>query len=232
MNNSESQPRMQAVIFDMDGVIVDSEPRHEQAFLDVVNDVGFAGRHGLRFAEYVGRSDKELWVDFVNRNTPTQSLEELLAMKRRRVIEILRRDKPLFEGLPELIRALAPHFKLGLASGSERLIVDEILKLDGLAQWFQASVSGSDVRIGKPNPEIFLKAARLLGISPESCWVIEDSKPGIAAGIAAGMRVIAIANTHPAEQLTHAHRVVTRYEEIAELLLGKERLRQGALPAP
>lgn len=219
MRNSEPEPRLDAVIFDMDGVIVDSEPRHEQAFLDVVNELGFAGRHGLHFADYVGRSDKELWVDFVNRNRPRQPLEELLAMKRQRVIEILRREKPLFPGLTELVQALAPQYKLGLASGSERLVVDEVLRLDGLAQSFRISVSGSDVTIGKPNPEIFLKTARLLGVDPERCWVIEDSKPGIAAGIAAGMRVIAIANTHPPEQLAHAHHVVTRYDEIRALLL-------------
>ena len=95
-----------AVIFDMDGVIVDSEPRHEQAFLEVVRSIGYGDNHGLRFADYVGRSDQELWVDFVKRHKPRQTLEELLAMKRERVVEILRRDQPVFAGLPELGKAL------------------------------------------------------------------------------------------------------------------------------
>ena len=69
-----------AVIFDMDGVIVDSEPRHERAFLEVVKEIGFEEKHGLRFADYVGRSDQELWRDFVARNRPSQSLKDLLEM--------------------------------------------------------------------------------------------------------------------------------------------------------
>lgn len=210
---------LKAVIFDMDGVLVNSEPCHEQAFLKVVEEIGFAGKHGLHFSDYVGRSDKELWADFTSRNQPGQSPEQLLAMKSSRVIEVLRRERPLFPGVGALVRALAARFILGLASGSERSIVDEVLRLDGLAAFFQTSVSGSDVDEGKPNPEIFLRAADLLGVEASECCVIEDSKPGIAAGLAAGMRVIAIANTHPREELHGAHHIVRRYEEIADMLL-------------
>ncbi|HWI57172.1 MAG TPA: HAD family phosphatase [Bacillota bacterium] len=210
---------LKAVIFDMDGVIVDSEPRHEQAFLEVVRAIGYGDRHGLRFADYVGRSDQELWVDFVARNNPAQTLEELLAMKRRRVVEIIRRDQPLFDGLPELIEQLAAKYRLALASGSERPIVEEVLALRGLGRFFSATVSGSDIRRGKPAPDIFLRTAELLEVSPEDCWVIEDSKPGVAAALAAGMRVIAITNTHPAEELCHATCVVKTYAEIGHLLL-------------
>lgn len=209
-----------AVIFDMDGVIVDSEPRHERAFLQVVEALGYAGRHGLTFADYIGRSDKELWVDFVALNKPSLGLEELLALKRQRVLEIIRREQPLFEGLPELVQALAPKYKLGLASGSERPIVEAVLELKGLARFFQASVSGCEVEHGKPHPDIFLKTADLLGVSPAECWVIEDSKPGVKAGLAAGMQVIAITNTHLAAELRDAQHVVGDYREIEQLLLG------------
>jgi HAD superfamily hydrolase (TIGR01509 family) len=221
-NHGVSEPRAcrRAVIFDMDGVIVDSEPRHERAFLEVVESIGYGeGRHGLRFADYVGRSDKELWVDFVARNQPLQSLEELLALKRQRVVDIIRHERPLFDGLPALVRQLARHYKLALASGSERAVVEEVLELDGLRALFPAVVSGSDITRGKPQPDIFLKAAGMLGVSPGDCWVVEDSKPGIAAGLAAGMRVVAITNTHRAAELAHAHQVVSTYEEIGQLLL-------------
>ena len=209
-----------AVIFDMDGVIVDSEPRHERAFLEVVREIGYENRHGLRFADYVGRSDQELWVDFVTRNQPELSLDQLLDMKRRRVVEIIRREQPLYAGLPELIQRLCGKYRLGLASGSERIIIDEVLALGELARFFSATVSSSEVRKGKPAPDIFLRSAELLGVAPEECWVIEDSKPGVAAGLAAGMRVIAITNTHPAGELQHAHHVASNYEEIGRLLLG------------
>src|SRR5262245_35355841 len=116
-----------AVIFDMDGVIVDSEPRHETAFLEVIRGLGYGETLGLRFSDYVGRSDHDLWKDFVAKHQPAQPLEELLAMKRRLVVEILRRDQPLFTGLQQCVEKLAEHYLLALASGSERAIVEEVL---------------------------------------------------------------------------------------------------------
>jgi HAD superfamily hydrolase (TIGR01509 family) len=208
-----------AVIFDMDGVIVDSEARHEQAFLEVVRALGYGDNHGLQFADYIGRSDQELWVDFIRKHRPQQTLEQLLALKRERVVEIIRREQPLFDGLPELVEQLAPKFRLAVASGSERVVVEEVLALKGLRRSFSAVVTAGDVKQGKPAPDIFLRTAELLDISPKHCWVIEDSKPGVAAGLAAGMRVIAITNTHPAAELSHAHHVVRTYGEVAELLL-------------
>ncbi|HZR19583.1 MAG TPA: HAD family phosphatase [Verrucomicrobiae bacterium] len=214
--------RVRAVIFDMDGVIVDSEPRHERAFLEVVTELGYGDKHGIQFAKYVGRTDRELWVDFVTRHQPAHSLEDLLAMKRERVLEILRREQPLFEGLPELIERLAAKYKLGLASGSEPLVVNEVLRFRELRRFFSVVTTSSEVKHGKPAPDIFLHAARLLGVQARECWVVEDSKPGVAAGLAAGMRVIAITNTHPAAELGNATEVVGTYEQIGELLLREQ----------
>ena len=210
---------VRAVIFDMDGVIVDSEPRHERAFLEVMTELGYGDNHGVQFAKYVGRTDRELWVDFVTRHKPAHSLEDLLAMKRQRVLEILRQDQPLFEGLPELLEDLASKYRLGLASGSEPPVVEEVLRFEGLHRFFSAVTTSSEVKQGKPAPDIFLRAAELLGVSPQECWVVEDSKPGVTAGLAAGMRVIAITNTHPAEELANATKVVRTYEEIRKILL-------------
>jgi HAD superfamily hydrolase (TIGR01509 family) len=216
------RPTSQAVIFDMDGVIVDSEPRHERAFLEVVRELGYGDNHGLRFADYIGRTDQDLWADFVARHQPAQTLEQLLALKRQRILELLRRDQPLFAGIPELIRKLAAAYRLGLASGSERPVVEAVLALEGLRQFFSATVAGSEVSRGKPAPDIFLRAAELLQVSPQACWVIEDSKPGIAAALAAGMRVIAITNTHPAAELRCATHVVGSCSEIERLLRPEE----------
>jgi HAD superfamily hydrolase (TIGR01509 family) len=209
----------QAVIFDMDGVIVDSEPRHERAFLEVVRELGYGETHGVNWADYVGRSDHVLWEDFVARHKPAQSLEQLLGMKRERTLEILRREDPIFDGLAGLVEKLARVCKLGLASGSERPVVEVVLSLQDLRRYFSATVTACDIRNGKPAPDIFLRAAELLGVPPGDCWVIEDSKPGIAAGLAAGMKVIAITNSHPAEELRQATRVVSSYGEIERLLL-------------
>jgi HAD superfamily hydrolase (TIGR01509 family) len=211
--------QLRAVLFDMDGVIVDSEPRHERAFLDVVRQIGYGDKLKMRFADYIGRSDKELWEDFVARHNPTQSFAELFDLKRRRMIEILRREQPVFEPVPRLVEKLAGCYALGLASGSDRDVVAEVLKLKDLGRFFSAVVSSSDVRQGKPAPDIFLRAAKLLKVPPQSCCVIEDSKPGVAAALAAQMQVIAITNTHPAPELRQAIHVVRTYKEIERLLL-------------
>jgi HAD superfamily hydrolase (TIGR01509 family) len=213
--------KARAVIFDMDGVIVDSEPRHERAFLQVVTELGYADNHGLDFDKYVGRSDRDLWVDFVARHKPAQSLDMLLAMKRARVLEILRQDRPLFDGLPELIEKLSLEYQLAIASGSEPQVVEEVLTFKNLRRFFSVVTTSSEVKHGKPAPDIFLRACRLLQVEPGECWVIEDSKPGVAAGIAAGMKVIAITNTHPAGELASATLVVTTYDEIGKILLNQ-----------
>lgn len=207
------------VIFDMDGVIVDSEPRHERAFLQVVQEIGYGGRHGLRFADYIGRSDRELWEEFVARNNPPQSLEELLARKRRATISILRAEQPFFDGVLELIRELHELYPLALASGSDRAVVEAVLELQNLRGVFHPVVTGSDIEHGKPAPDIFLKTAGLMGVEPRECWVIEDSKPGVAAALAAGMQVIAITNSHPAGELNDATHIVRSYSEVRQLLV-------------
>ena len=211
---------MQAVIFDMDGVIVDSEPRHERAFLEVVREIGYGDNHGFKFADFIGRTDQDLWAAFVARHRPAQTLDQLLAMKRERMLEIIRDERPLFGELPGLVAKLALSYRLAIASGSERPVIEAVLALERLRRFFPVVVSGAEVKRGKPAPDIFLRAAELLEVAPAQCWVIEDSKPGVAAGLAAGMRVIAITNTHPASELTQANKVVTSYAEIGRLLLG------------
>jgi HAD superfamily hydrolase (TIGR01509 family) len=212
----------QAVIFDMDGVIVDSEARHERAFLDVVREIGFGDKLALRFADYIGRSDQVLWVDFVARHQPAQTVQQLLVMKRDRMVELIRREQPLFDGLPALIEKLSARYVLGLASGSERAVVEAVLDIERLGRRFSAVVTDSDIAHGKPVPDIFLRAAELLKVPPQRCCVIEDSKPGVAAALAADMEVIAITNTYPAEELHHATHVVRTYPEIERLLLGPQ----------
>ena len=223
---------MKAVIFDMDGVIVDSEPRHERAFLEVLSEIGYADCHGLRFSDYIGRADREIWVDFLARHKPVQTMEQLLAMKRERVVEIIRREQPVFDGLPELIKKLATQYRLAVASGSEAQVVQEVLSLQGLRGFFQVVVSSADVTRGKPAPDIFLRAAELLDVSPRDCWVIEDSKPGVAAGVAAGMQVIAITNTHSAAEFTQAAYVVSTYDEVERLLLRSDVTQQEPASRP
>lgn len=208
-----------AIIFDLDGVIVDSEPRHERAFLEVFHELGIGDRHGMHFPDYYGRSDEALWVDFIARHRPVQDLEELTRIKQRRFIEMLRREEPIFEGLPELVRKLAARFPLAVASGSVHAVIEEVLALCDLRRHFQAVSSVEDVGRTKPEPDVFLHAAEKLQTPPDQICVIEDTVAGVQAANAAGMDVIAITNTYPRESLTEATRIVDSYAEVEALLL-------------
>ncbi len=207
-----------AVIFDMDGVIVDSEPRHERAFHEVWEAMGYRDRHGINFQDYYGRSDRALWLDFIDKHQPPQTLEELTAWKQNRLIEILRAEQPIFDGLPEVVQKCAARWPLAVASGSLHVVIDEVLAMKNLRQHFSAIVSVQDVANGKPAPDVFLRAAELLGHAAEDCVVLEDSAAGVTAARAANMQVIGITNTLPRERLGHATAVVATYPEIEDLL--------------
>jgi len=202
----------------MDGVIVDSEPLHERAFLEVFQEMGYGETHGIHFPSYYGKSDETLWIDFIAKHRPKQPYDELAAWKQQRFIDIIRAAQPIFESLPDLVEKLSRRYQLGLASGSLHAVIDEVLAMKNLRQFFPVCVSVEDVPRGKPEPDIFLRAADLLNAKPAACCVIEDSSAGVHAALAAGMQVIAITNSLPAEQLAAATHVVRTYEEIERLL--------------
>lgn len=222
-----SEP-IEAVIFDMDGVIVDSEPRHEAAFLRLFDDIGYLQTHGIHFPDYYGRSDQVLLEDFMARHNPPHTLEELLNRRHDHLLEILKSDEPIFDGLPELVQKCARLWPLAVASGSLHVVIDAVLAMKNLRQHFQVILSSQDVKHGKPAPDIFLRAADLLGKGPKRCVVIEDSEAGVTAGLAAGMQVIAITNSFSRERLGHATVVVDNYEDIERLLFST---RKGGIPA-
>src|SRR5687768_16791637 len=182
----------QAIIFDMDGVIVNSEPLHERAYLEVFAELGYANNHGVNFDDYIGRTDKALIEDFCAAHKPPFTVQHLSDLKKNRFLTIMREAEPIFEDLPELVERLAARYPLAVASGSVHPVIDAVLALKNLRQHFRVSVSSSDVPHGKPAPDIFLHTAKLLNVPPEACCVIEDSAAGVAAAGAAGMDVIAI----------------------------------------
>jgi len=211
--------QFRAIIFDMDGVVVDSEPLHERSFLEVFEEIGFGGNHGIDFPAYYGKSDLVVWRDFIARHRPPQPLDELLARKEEKFAALLQKEKPIFKGVPELLEKLSPRYALALASGSRHPTIKTVLDLRDLRRYFRAVVSSEDVAHGKPAPDIFLRTAELLDVPPHDCCVIEDSAAGVEAGLAAGMTVIAITNSLPAEKLKRATKVVRTYDELESLLL-------------
>jgi HAD superfamily hydrolase (TIGR01509 family) len=136
--------------------------------------------------------------------------EEISAEVVRRMGECYRERLPLLPGAVEAVERLAARWPLGLASSSNRPLIDLALEVSGLAPFFRATVSSEEVPRGKPAPDVFLEAARRLGVAPERTAVVEDSANGILAGRAAGMRVVAIPNFHfpPGEEALAAADVV------------------------
>lgn len=210
-----------AVVFDLDGVIVDSEPRHERAFLRVFEEIGYAVDHGMDFAAYLGRSDRALWEDFIARHRPAEPIEELLERKERTLISLLEEERPVYAGLPDLVRDLSRRYRLAVASGSRHTVIEAVLAMAGIRDAFATIASVQDVGKAKPAPDVFAYATQQLGLAPTRCCAIEDTVAGIESARAAGLAVIAVPHTYPEAALSRATRVVRDLDGIRELLLGR-----------
>jgi HAD superfamily hydrolase (TIGR01509 family) len=182
-----------AVIFDLDGVLVDSESVWNDAREDVARthrgswpaDAQRA-MMGMSSTEWSSYMHDELGVGL----TP----EEISSTVVRRLTEIYRERLPLIPGAREAVMALAGEWPLGLASSANRPIIELVLELSELGSCFAATVSSEEVARGKPAPDVYLEAARRLGVEPERCAAVEDSTNGLFSAAAAGMAVIAVPN--------------------------------------
>jgi HAD superfamily hydrolase (TIGR01509 family) len=184
---------VEAVVFDLDGVLVDSDHIWHEVREGLARERG--GRWSDRSeADMTGMSSIE-WSRYMHdvvglSAAPDEINNEVVRRMRVRYAEEL----PLIDGAADAVRRLAGSYRLAVASSSNRELIDAVLTEAGLARYFDATVSSEEVERGKPSPDVFLEAARRLGASPDSSAAIEDSANGIRAAHAAGMRVIAIPN--------------------------------------
>jgi HAD superfamily hydrolase (TIGR01509 family) len=182
-----------AVVFDLDGVLIDSEPLWERVREELTNETG--GRwHASAQREMMGMSSAE-WSKYMHEElgvllAPSAISEEVVE----RLASRLRAEVPLLPGAREAVEALSKRWPLAIASSANRPVIDLVLELTGLAPCFRATVSSEEVARGKPAPDVYIEAARRLGADPGRCAAIEDSANGLRAARAAGMRVIAIPN--------------------------------------
>jgi HAD superfamily hydrolase (TIGR01509 family) len=205
-----------AVIFDLDGVLVDSEHVWDDARRALAAEGG--GRwHDRASRDMMGMSSPE-WSrymhDVIGLADPP---EEISAEVVRRLEEIYRERLPLLPGAVEAVERLAERWPLGLASSSNRELIDLVLELSGLGDRFRVTVSSEEVARGKPAPDVYLEAARRLGLEPGSCAAVEDSENGILSAKAAGMRVFAIPNPDyppPDDSLAAAGDVLASLDEL------------------
>ncbi len=182
-----------AVVFDLDGVIVDSEHVWDAAREALAREQG--GRwHENAQRDMMGMSSVE-WSRYMHEVIGLEDPpEEISAAVVRRLEAIYREELPLIDGASEAVAGLAERWPLGVASSSNRPIIDLVLNLSGLDRYFRVTVSSEEVPRGKPSPDVYLEAARRLGSDPKETAAIEDSRNGILSAKAAGMRVIAIPN--------------------------------------
>jgi HAD superfamily hydrolase (TIGR01509 family) len=205
-----------AVVFDLDGVLLDSE----QVWDDVREQL--ARERGGRWSEraqrdMMGMSSPE-WSRYMHetvglRESPAEINDEVV----RRLLARYREHLPLLPGALEAVRRLAECWPLGLASSSNRPVIDAFLDTAGVRDLFAATVSSEEVGRGKPAPDVFLEAARRLDVPPERAAAIEDSANGLRAAAAANMHVVAVPNAHyppPADALALADVVLDSLSEL------------------
>jgi HAD superfamily hydrolase (TIGR01509 family) len=186
---------IEAVVFDLDGVIVDSEQVWDDVREQLAKERGGRWHEGAQ-AAMMGMSSPEWSVYMHDEIGLEESPEEINAEVVRRMLARYRESLPLIDGAVEAVRRLAPEFTLAVASSSNRPLIEVVLERAGLAELFAVVVSSEEVAAGKPAPDVYLEAARRLGVEPVRCAAIEDSANGIRAAHAAGMRLIAIPNRH------------------------------------
>jgi HAD superfamily hydrolase (TIGR01509 family) len=184
---------IEAVIFDLDGVLVDSEKVWDRARREVAQQAGGTWLPGATEAMQ-GMSSTE-WSaylrDRLGVHLSTQEINEKVVSS---VLALYHDALPLLPGATDAVERMAARWRLGLASSSNRPVIDVVLDRAQLAPFFDVTVSSEEVPRGKPAPDVYLEAARRLEVIPPSCAVVEDSANGIRAGVAAGMRVVAIPN--------------------------------------
>jgi len=212
----------EAVIFDMDGVMVNNFEIHLEAWKV------FCSRHQVAFTESslrkhaFGRSNDELMPYFFKREMTPAEIRALEEEKEGIYRSLYRGKVVLVEGLKDFLAALVrAGIKRAVASSAPKENVAFIMDEAGIAAYFPVLVSREEVVRAKPDPEIYLRAARLLSVLPGSCVVFEDSFAGIEAARKAGMKVVGVATTHPPENLSHCDRVIRNFTEITVDILNQ-----------
>lgn len=194
-----------AVLFDMDGVIVDTNPAHKKAILQ------FCKKYNKNLSDedmkrYIwGRTNKEWIRHLFGKDLPDAQLHAYADEKELLFRTIYEPDIRLLKGLKEFLEMLRKsNIPLAIGTSAPRANVDFVFKHTGIEKYFEAVLDERAVTIGKPNPEIYLKAAKALKFDPADCIVIEDSLSGVEAGKRAGCKVIGITTTHSDSELSQA----------------------------
>jgi len=207
-----------AVIFDFDGIIVDTEPLHYKAFQEVLIPLGMGYGWDEYLGHYIGFDDRDAFREAFRRNgreLTADELHRLIGEKAEAFQKIIATGVEPYPGVVELICSLSGKFPVGLCSGALRSDIDPILAQLRLGNAFDCMVTADEVSASKPDPESYALAVRRLSevfpersIIPAVCLAIEDTPAGIASATGAGLKVLAVSNSYPAERLVGVLKVV------------------------
>lgn len=208
---------LRAIIFDFDGVIADTEPLHYEGLRRTLADIGITLTEADYYANYLGFDDRGCILEAlrVNRRQPTGPLvQDLMRKKAAAYLASIKEHLVIFTGVKAFVEEAAAAYPIAIASGALRPEIELILEQAGIRKAFRHITSAEDVAKGKPDPQPFLHAlaglnqlSPLSPVPPSSCLVIEDSLPGIRGAKSAGMKVLAVANTHTVQDLHEAHAI-------------------------
>ncbi|HIH42810.1 TPA: 3-phosphoshikimate 1-carboxyvinyltransferase [Candidatus Woesearchaeota archaeon] len=207
--------KIKAVVFDMDGVLIDSEKYHLQAYNDIFEELNL-GMYLSRedFKRFFGRGAKQIIFQLFKENKIKEDPVKYATLKDKRFREIIKKYAKPLPGVVELIKSLSKEYRLCVASSAAYENVKLITKLLKVDKYLEFFISGDDVKDTKPSPEIYLKAAKKLKLNASECVVIEDANLGVQAAKSAGMKCIAVTNTLPKEKLRQADLIVTSLENV------------------
>jgi HAD superfamily hydrolase (TIGR01509 family) len=208
-------PTLQALIFDFDGVIANTEPLHYAGLHQTLKEVGIELTEAEYYADYLGYDDRGCILAALaanHRPTDAAVVGRLMKRKAEAYLESVRHHQVIFPGVSEFVHEAAHAYPMAIASGALRHEIEYILDTAGLRPAFLHIISAEDVTRGKPDPQPFLLALKALqqrdaSLIPASCLVIEDSLPGVRGARAAGMKVLAVTNTHTVQDLHEAHAI-------------------------
>ncbi len=209
---------LKAIIFDMDGVLVDSEGIHHNAEEHVFAEFGVRPTRE-EWASFKGTTDKSIFSHIQKTYLPHIALEDLLAKKQEIVLSVIRENVKEIPGSVAFVKSLRGKYKLALATSSNTAQRDATLSVFGLTPYFDALISADDVERGKPDPEPYLKVILLLGVDVSECVVIEDSINGMKSARAAGAKVIGITTSFTADVIRpYCDWVVGSYQEVKKIV--------------
>jgi len=205
---------IKGLIFDMDGVLIDSEPIYKQLNTELFKKLGFTLSEE-EYAQFVGTTDEKMLGDLKERFSLDQSIGEMNTLREKVHMAYFKEaDLVPMEGLIDLLKwAEKAGLKLAVASSTDERFVYLILKKLDILEFFEAVVCGNHIARSKPAPDIFLESANKLSVKPESCIVIEDSTNGVKAGKKAGMYVIGFQSDDGSQDLSDSDRRVKSLRE-------------------